>query len=87
MIYKIFKILLNVYKTSMKLLYQNPNQSEPYCQVYLHIRGICFRDRSYRSATEVTFEQSFCTVFATLWAIIHFQTQGEYYLIYIYGFV
>lgn len=44
--HKIFKILINVYKTSMKTL----------------------------------FEQSFCTVFATLWAIIHFQTQGEYYL-------
>ncbi len=28
----------------------NQNQNELYCQP--HIRGICFRDRSYRSATE-----------------------------------
>ena len=25
---------------------QNQNQNELYCQVCLHIRGICFRDRS-----------------------------------------
>ncbi len=34
------------------VFYQNQNQNELYCQVCLHIRGICFHDRSYRSATE-----------------------------------
>ncbi len=30
----------------------NQNQNELYCQVCLHTRGICFHDKSYRSATE-----------------------------------
>ncbi len=31
---------------------RNQNQNELYCQVCSHIRGICFRDRSFHSATE-----------------------------------
>ncbi len=35
-----------------KLIQNQKNQNELYCQVYLQIPGICFRDRIYHNATE-----------------------------------
>uniref|UniRef100_A0A8C2G2T2 Ig-like domain-containing protein n=1 Tax=Cyprinus carpio TaxID=7962 RepID=A0A8C2G2T2_CYPCA len=37
---------------SLSHTHTHQNQNELYCQVCLHIRGICFRDRSFHSATE-----------------------------------
>ncbi len=48
----IMKCFERLILSHIKNQYQNQNQNELYCQVCLHIRGICFHDRSYRSATE-----------------------------------